>query len=104
MRNIERGSVIVATTSEKLVFQLPRGNLETINHRVILLKKVNNLIKLSGDFNTAFELCRTNKLDLNLVFDLAPKQFLEKTKEILLSFKKTEYINLLVSNVKQGLT
>jgi len=72
VRNIERGSIIVSMTNGKLIFQLPRGNLEVVNHRIIFLNKTKKLID-ACNYNEAFELCRTNKLDLNLIFDLNPQ-------------------------------
>lgn len=77
---------------------MPRGNLEVVNHRVIFLRKVKRLID-ADEYNTAFELCRTNKLDLNLIFDLNPKKFTENAESILTKFKKTDYINLLIAQV-----
>ncbi|KAL4476509.1 hypothetical protein ABPG74_010242 [Tetrahymena malaccensis] len=103
VRNIERGSIIVSVANDKLVFQLPRGNLETINHRIIFLRKVKKLID-QDQYNTAFELCRTNKLDINVIFDINPKKFTENAQSILTKFKKTDYINLLIAQVKNELS
>lgn len=41
VRNVERNSKIVAiTNNNKVIMQLPRGNLETINHRILVLNAV----------------------------------------------------------------
>lgn len=49
----------------------------------------------------AFELARTHKLDLNLLFDINPQQFLEQCEHALRSINKTDYINLFVASLKE---
>ena len=56
----------------------PRGNLETISPRLLMLSLIHNLIK-DRKYSLAFQHLRTNKLDINLIFDLDPKYFLENT-------------------------
>lgn len=47
-----------------------------------MLKKVKELVD-KEKYRSAFEICRTHKLDLNLIFDIKPKAFLEKCTDIL---------------------
>ncbi|EGR32772.1 inhibitor of kappa light polypeptide gene enhancer in b- kinase complex-associated protein, putative [Ichthyophthirius multifiliis] len=103
VRNIERGCTIVILANDSLVFQLPRGNLETINCRVIFLRKVKELICLDKYYE-AFELCKSNKLDLNLIFDINQNKFINNIQSILQSFQKTEYINILIAAIKSNLS
>lgn len=76
VRNIERGSRIVCCTMGRIVFQLPRGNLETVYPKTIVLAEVKDCI-YSLNYLKALELCRTHKLDLNLLFDIYPQQFMD---------------------------
>lgn len=55
---------------------MPRGNLEGIQPRIILLKEVIILIKAKS-YGKAFRLLRQNKLDINLIYDVDPNQFIE---------------------------
>jgi hypothetical protein len=45
VRAIERGSRLVCCPSSKLVMQMPRGNLEGIQPRIILCKEIVHLVK-----------------------------------------------------------
>lgn len=76
VRNIERGSKILTITNDKLIFQHSRGNLETINHKILMLRKVHQLY-YNKKYRDAFQICKTNKLDLNLIFDLNPVNFID---------------------------
>ena len=73
-RLVERGARIVAVTDGRVVFQLPRGNLEGIYPKVIMLGKVEHLVR-EKQYGKAFELVRTHKLDFNLLHDINPEQF-----------------------------
>ena len=48
MRNIERGSNIVRVVADKLIFQLPRGNLEVIYPRLTVIKQAKANFKNSS--------------------------------------------------------
>jgi len=50
---------------------MPRGNLEGIQPRIILLKQVISLIK-DKSYGKAFRLLRQHKLDINLIYDVDP--------------------------------
>lgn len=81
-RNVEKGSRLVAVSGQRLVMQIvPRGNLETINPRLLMFTHIHSLIQ-KRDYHTAFSLLRTHKLDMNLLFDLDPQYFLDHTQEV----------------------
>jgi len=50
---------------------MPRGNLEGIQPRIMLLKEVVQLIK-DSEYGRAFRLLRQHKLDINLIYDVDP--------------------------------
>lgn len=70
LRSTENRSQIVTVcdSKAKLIFQLPRGNLETIHPRSLLLDVVTkNLDNLQ--FDSAFELLRKYRVNLNFLCD-----------------------------------
>jgi hypothetical protein len=73
-RLVERGAKILAISEGRVVLQLPRGNLEGIYPKVIMINQVQKKVAVK-QYNAAFEIIRTHKLDFNLLFDLNPDQF-----------------------------
>lgn len=54
---------------------MPRGNLEGIYPRIIMLNQIIQDIE-SMEYGKAFRLLRTHKIDINLIYDVNPAQFL----------------------------
>ena len=77
---------------------MPRGNLEGIQTRILLLKTVVRLIK-KARFGKAFKLLRQHKLDINLLYDVDPENFLSKIDKFVKQVKKVDYINLFVNSL-----
>ena len=74
VRRVERGSRIVTVVpmDTRVVLQMPRGNLETICPRALVLSEVRrNLDKL--EFGAAFQCMREHRLNFNLIYDHNPK-------------------------------
>lgn len=84
-RAIERGSLIVTAMPSKSAFtlQAPRGNLETFYPRIMTLTLVRDHIRQKR-YDLAFSTCRIHRIDLNILYDYNPTQFLESI-ELLLS-------------------
>ncbi|KAA8908123.1 elongator complex protein-like protein 1 [Sphaerosporella brunnea] len=101
-RNIERGSRLVCVMPSKfsLVLQMPRGNLETIYPRALVLAGVRRSIE-ARDYKKAFLACRDNRVDLNLLHDYAPSQFLECVELFVQQLKKVEHIDLVLSQLRE---
>ena len=57
VRAVERGARLVTCCGSRVVLQMPRGNLEGIQPRNILLKEVVQLIK-DSEYGRAFRLLR----------------------------------------------
>ncbi|RLN94292.1 hypothetical protein BBJ28_00020255 [Nothophytophthora sp. Chile5] len=78
VRSIERGALLIATVgdSAKVIVQMPRGNLECVTPRLLVLALVVQLIK-SRKYVAALEMCRRHRLDLNVLVDFDPCSFLE---------------------------
>lgn len=71
VRAVERGAKLVTSSGSRVVLQMPRGNLEGINPRIMLLKEVFQLIK-DAEYGKSFRLLRQHKLDINLIYDIDP--------------------------------
>lgn len=101
-RNVERGARLVAIfpTKPTLVIQMPRGNLETISPRALVLPYIMHKIQ-QGDFRTALDIMRRQRVDLNLIVDLDPVNFLEKggAEQFIGQIEKIDNINLFLSSL-----
>ncbi|KAF8942635.1 hypothetical protein BGZ47_006286 [Haplosporangium gracile] len=98
VRRVERGSKIVLALpySVNLVLQMPRGNLETIAPRAMVLSVTRDALD-KCDFRTAFVTCRKHRIDLNLLYDHNPKVFMENVPEFVKQVKEVDYLNLFLS-------
>jgi elongator complex protein 1 len=100
-RSIERGGRLVTAipTKMSLVLQMPRGNLETIYPRAMVLAGIRRLVE-QKDYGSAFATCRTQRVDMNLLFDHRPEQFLENVGLFLEQVKDPANIDLFLSTLK----
>uniref|UniRef100_A0A4W3I734 Elongator complex protein 1 n=1 Tax=Callorhinchus milii TaxID=7868 RepID=A0A4W3I734_CALMI len=99
---MERGSRIVTVVPQdsKLILQMPRGNLETIHHRALLLAQVRKWLDRLM-FKEAFDCMRKLRINLNLIYDHNPKVFLENVEIFLKQIDSINYINLFLSELKE---
>ena len=74
IRRVERGSRIVTVVPHDthLVLQMPRGNLETISPRALVLSCVRRHLD-GAEFKSAFVLMRKHRINMNLIYDHNPK-------------------------------
>ncbi|KAK5165983.1 hypothetical protein LTR04_000926 [Oleoguttula sp. CCFEE 6159] len=101
-RSIERGArlVTVMPTAYCLVLQMPRGNLETTYPRALVLAGIRRSIA-ARDYKTAFLACRKQRVDMNILHDHAPKQFMENVQLFVNRVKKVEHIDLFLSQLRE---
>ncbi|KAI5794642.1 IKI3 family-domain-containing protein [Pyronema domesticum] len=101
-RNVERGSRLVCVMPSifAVVLQMPRGNLETIYPRALVLAGVRRSIE-KLKYKKAFLACRDNRVDMNLLYDYAPKQLLENIELFVDQLKRIEYIDLFLSQLRE---
>uniref|UniRef100_A0A803T8I5 IkappaB kinase complex-associated protein n=1 Tax=Anolis carolinensis TaxID=28377 RepID=A0A803T8I5_ANOCA len=102
LRRIERGCRIVTIVPQdtKLVLQVPRGNLETIHHRALVLAQVRKW--LDGlQFKEAFECMRKLRINLNLIYDHNPKVFLGNVETFVKQIDLVNSINLFLTELKE---
>ena len=77
---------------------MPRGNLEGIFPRHLMLKEVINLIE-SKEYGVAFKLMRTHKIDLNLLYDVNPPQFMDNIPKVVAELKSVDFLNLFINSL-----
>ncbi|KAK0300571.1 putative elongator complex protein 1 [Friedmanniomyces endolithicus] len=101
-RNIERGAKIVTVmpSAYSLVLQMPRGNLETIYPRALVLAGIRQSI-VDRDYKKAFLTCRAQRVDMNILHDYAPEQFMRDVPLFLKQVKRPEYIDLFLSSLSE---
>jgi len=101
-RSVERGARLVSIfpTKPMAVLQMPRGNLESISPRALVLPYTMMKIQ-EGDFLTALDIMRRQRVDMNLIVDLDPSNFLEKggAERFIGQIENINNINLFLSSL-----
>ncbi|XP_061873877.1 elongator complex protein 1 isoform X3 [Colius striatus] len=102
LRKVERGSRIVTVVPQdtKVVLQMPRGNLETIHHRALVLAQIRKWLDRLM-FREAFQCMRKLRINLNLLYDHNPKVFLENAETFIRQIDSVNYINLFFTELKE---
>ncbi|KIP09060.1 hypothetical protein PHLGIDRAFT_68294 [Phlebiopsis gigantea 11061_1 CR5-6] len=102
-RRVERGSRIVTAvpSTMSLVLQMPRGNLETINPRPLVMEIVKQDID-SVDYAKAFSACRRHRVDLNVIVDHNRAAFMDNLSIFVEQVKDVDYINLFLTSLGCG--
>lgn len=100
-RSIERGAklVTVMPTTYSVVLQMPRGNLETIYPRALVLAAIRRNIE-TDQYSDAFFACRNQRVDMNILHDHDPERFMKSVELIVNQIKKVEHIDLLLSQLR----
>ncbi len=100
-RSIERGArlVTVIPSVSALVLQMPRGNLETIYPRALVLAAIRENIA-AKQYKKAFLACRNHRVDMNILHDHNPQQFMSSVGLFVDQVKKAEYIDLFLSQLR----
>jgi elongator complex protein 1 len=100
-RSIERGARLITAipSTYSLVLQMPRGNLETIYPRALVLAGIRKSIE-KRDYRTAFLACRGHRVDMNIIHDHDPESFMKNVKLFVDQVQKVEHIDLFLSQLK----
>ena len=99
VRAVERGSRIVVQSGARTVLQMPRGNLEGIYPRIMMLKEIISDIEALR-YGKAFKLLRQHKIDINLMYDVNPEQFLSNIPIFVSQVKQVDYLNLFINSLR----
>ncbi|TFY59586.1 hypothetical protein EVJ58_g5682 [Rhodofomes roseus] len=102
-RRVERGSRIVTAvpSTMSLVLQMPRGNLETINPRPLVMAVVRQHTN-SGEYGKAFAACRKHRVELNVLVEQDQESFKTKIPQFVEQVDDVDYINLFLTSIGQG--
>ena len=69
-RGCERGSSLVIAYDTKVIMQMPRGNIEIVEPRALLLKSIGKMLDESNpDWLKVFQLSRRQRVNSNLLVD-----------------------------------
>ncbi|KAI2631912.1 IkappaB kinase complex, IKAP component [Hypoxylon sp. NC1633] len=100
-RSIERGARLVTAmpTNMSLILQMPRGNLETIYPRAMVVAGIRQLID-AKEYRRAYSYCRTQRVDMNILYDHRPQQFLDNVGLFLDQLEDISYIDLFLSSLR----
>ncbi|KAI0378302.1 IkappaB kinase complex, IKAP component [Hypomontagnella monticulosa] len=101
-RSIERGARLVTAipTKMSLILQMPRGNLETIYPRAMVVAGIRQLVD-AKDYGKAYTHCRTQRVDMNILYDHRPQQFLANVGLFLDQLADVSYIDLFLSSLRE---
>ncbi|XP_064474932.1 putative elongator complex protein 1 [Ornithodoros turicata] len=99
-RQLERGSLLVTSVvaDGRVVLQMPRGNLETIYPRPLMLDAICEYLD-SFQYGKAFELMKVHRINLNFLCDHDTQAFLSNLKEFVLQVRKPANINLFLTEL-----
>ncbi|XP_034833485.1 putative elongator complex protein 1 [Maniola hyperantus] len=100
-RKIERGAKLVVTVPKttRTVFQMPRGNLETIEPRPLSLKIIGEYLDHCKYYD-AFDLMRKQRINLNLIYDHNPKLFTESIGMFFDAIQNNSWLNLFLADLE----
>ena len=101
-RSIERGARIITVipSTSALILQMPRGNLETIYPRALVLPLIRGCIN-ENKYKKAFLACRNHRVDMNILYDHDPKKFLQSVDAFVDQLRKVEHIDLFLSQLRE---
>ncbi|KAG7796246.1 hypothetical protein KL929_003437 [Ogataea haglerorum] len=99
-RMIERGALLVTAIPSKasVVLQAPRGNLETIHPRIMILTEVRQFIR-NRRYAEAFVACRTHRIALDILHDYDSELFFNNVEHFIKEIKRPDYIELFMSTL-----
>lgn len=100
-RSIERGArlVTVIPSISALVLQMPRGNIETIYPRALVVAAIRRDID-EKRYRKAFLACRNHRVDMNILHDYDPFNFIVNVSLFVDQIRKVEYIDLFLSQLR----
>ncbi|KAG5450269.1 putative elongator complex protein 1 [Clonorchis sinensis] len=97
---IETGAVLVTAvpTGTAVVLQMPRGNLEQVHPRALVLTHLADLLN-SGNYTEALLLMRRHRVNMNLLHDHNPSTFRKNIGILLQQVEDPELLTLFISDL-----
>ncbi|KZT27113.1 IkappaB kinase complex IKAP component [Neolentinus lepideus HHB14362 ss-1] len=99
-RRVERGSRIVTAvpSAMTLVLQMPRGNLETINPRPLVMRAIVRDVE-AGRYRKAFLAARKHRIDLSTLVNRDANTFMANIPQFVEQVEDIEYMNLFLTSL-----
>jgi elongator complex protein 1 len=104
-RRLERGSLLVGAVPHDLrvILQMPRGNLEVISPRALVLSHIRQLLDKSL-YGEAFYIMRKHRINLNLLCDHNMEYFISNNGgawSLITQLDNPSYINLFLTDLRE---
>lgn len=102
-RAIERGATLVSIVyppKPSIILQLPRGNLEAIYPRSLVIPHVMHLL-YNQQYLEAVKMMRNQKIDMNLIVDWDPERFISSgdAYKFISNVCIDDFLNLFIANL-----
>lgn len=100
-RSIERGGRLVAAMPSifAVTLQMPRGNIETIYPRALVLAGIRKYVE-NKRYRSAYLACRSHMVDMNILHDYLPDQFMASIPLFIDQLKRIDFIDEFLSRLK----
>ncbi|GFT12842.1 elongator complex protein 1 [Trichonephila clavipes] len=100
-QRIEKGARIIIAPYNRtsVILQMPRGNLETIHPRALVLSSICKYLD-DLQFGKAADLAKRQRIDLNILYDHNPQQFLSHIDIVIEQINSPSDLNLLIASLK----
>lgn len=100
-RKIERGGklIVVVPKDSRTVLQMPRGNLETVQPRILSLNIIGRLLDQKKYF-LAMDLLRKQRINLNIIVDHNPVEFFKNINNFIEEITNINWLNLFLSDLQ----
>ena len=100
-RRVERGTLLVSAVIETsgVVLQMPRGNLETIHPRAMVLSSLRKHLN-ALEYHAAYAICRSHRIDLNILHDHAPELFIQTIGKFVKDLDSVDHLNIFLSSLR----
>lgn len=82
-----------------VTLQMPRGNIETIYPRALVLAGIRKYID-KKKYRAAYLACRSHMVDMNILYDYAPAQFMGNVPLFVEQLKRVEFIDEFLSHLR----
>uniref|UniRef100_A0A183CMB6 Elongator complex protein 1 n=1 Tax=Globodera pallida TaxID=36090 RepID=A0A183CMB6_GLOPA len=102
-REIERCGELIANepNGTRVWLQMPRGNLEVIHPRPILLERLKRWLD-AKEWSKAFVEMRRHRIDLNLLYDHNPKAFNDSIEQFVFQINDVDSLNVFLTSLQSG--
>ncbi len=99
-RRVERGSKIVhcVHSDTTCILQMPRGNLEAIHPRILVISILKELID-RVEYGAALDFMRKHRINMNLLYDHCPKLFLDNVGTFVAQVDNVVLLNLFITEL-----